>query len=194
MLCTLEDRDADCARAEVHASSAAVQGITRACLRYAEAVQAGRMGRAEDAASEAETATAEMAAMHHNGLFAALALRLVAEAAMRDGWGEPVAWLQQTGPFFRASGHPAVADACERLLRRQTERLAAGLTVREAEVLRLVAAGMTNRGIAADLYLSERPLRGTCPTSSPSSGPAAARRPAPSRPAKASPSTTGLDR
>jgi len=35
------------------------------------------------------------------------------------------------------------------------KRLAGGLTEREAEVLRLVARGKTNRAIAADLVLSE---------------------------------------
>jgi len=144
------------ARAAVRASSAAVQGITRACLRYAEAVEAGRSGRIEQAAAAARIATADMAAMHHNGLFAALALRLTAEAALRDGWGEPVGWLQQSRAFFRSSGHPAVADACDRMLRRHPVRLPGGLTAREAEVLRLVAAGRTNRAIAAELYLSEK--------------------------------------
>jgi DNA-binding NarL/FixJ family response regulator len=33
-----------------------------------------------------------------------------------------------------------------------------GLTPRELEVLRLVAAGQTNRGIAAELVLSERTI------------------------------------
>jgi DNA-binding NarL/FixJ family response regulator len=33
---------------------------------------------------------------------------------------------------------------------------AGGLTARELQVLRLVAAGQTNRSIAADLFLSER--------------------------------------
>ena len=52
-------------------------------------------------------------------------------------------------------GFPAVADACDRLLRRCT-RLPGGLTEREAEVLRLVAAGESNRRIAAALQLSEK--------------------------------------
>jgi len=158
LVCTLENRHGDQARAEVRTSSAAVQGITRACLRYAEAVESGRAGRLEQAESAAAIATAEMAAMRHNDLFAALALRLTAEAALRDGWGEPIGWLQQTRSFFRSSGHTAVADACERLLKRQPVRLPGGLTEREAEVLRLVAAGKTNRAIAAELYLSEKTI------------------------------------
>ena len=48
-------------------------------------------------------------------------------------------------------------------------RAAAGLTLREHEVLRLVGTGATNRAIAATLFLSEKPWPGTWPTSSPSS-------------------------
>ena len=39
---------------------------------------------------------------------------------------------------------------------RATPARAGGLTAREVEVLRLVAAGQTNRAIAADLFLSEK--------------------------------------
>jgi DNA-binding NarL/FixJ family response regulator len=44
----------------------------------------------------------------------------------------------------------------EALARKPADRAAGGLTARELQVLRLVAAGKTNRSIAADLFLSER--------------------------------------
>jgi len=44
----------------------------------------------------------------------------------------------------------------EELSRKGTARAAEGLTAREVEVLCLVAAGKTNRAIAADLFLSEK--------------------------------------
>jgi len=44
----------------------------------------------------------------------------------------------------------------EALTREPAARSAGGLTAREVQVLRLVAAGQTNRAIAADLFLSER--------------------------------------
>lgn len=40
--------------------------------------------------------------------------------------------------------------------RRARDDTAGGLTAREVEVLRLVATGMTNRAIAADLVISEK--------------------------------------
>jgi DNA-binding CsgD family transcriptional regulator len=44
----------------------------------------------------------------------------------------------------------------EALSRKAPARAAGGLTAREVEVLRLVAAGKTNRAVAADLFLSEK--------------------------------------
>jgi DNA-binding NarL/FixJ family response regulator len=53
------------------------------------------------------------------------------------------------------TGHRAAPDTFPPQKSRRA-RLAGGLTEREAEVLRLVAQGMTDKMIAADLHLSEK--------------------------------------
>jgi DNA-binding CsgD family transcriptional regulator len=57
---------------------------------------------------------------------------------------------------FRQLGATPDVIRVEALLRGAAPPVAGGLTAREVEVLRLVAAGKTNRAIAADLFLSER--------------------------------------
>ena len=57
---------------------------------------------------------------------------------------------------FRQLGAMPDVIQVEALVREAAPRAAGGLTAREVEVLRLVAAGKTNRAIAADLFLSER--------------------------------------
>jgi DNA-binding CsgD family transcriptional regulator len=57
--------------------------------------------------------------------------------------------------FQRLGAGPDLARV-EALSRQATRRAASGLTAREVEVLRLVAAGKTNRAIAADLVISEK--------------------------------------
>jgi DNA-binding CsgD family transcriptional regulator len=57
---------------------------------------------------------------------------------------------------FAQLGAVPAATRTRELLRRGRARDAAGLSARELEVLRLVAAGKTNHAIAAELFLSER--------------------------------------
>jgi DNA-binding CsgD family transcriptional regulator len=135
-----------------------------------DAVVAGRSGdaqRANDLARESLRMSAErpdMASAHYIRI-------LVADAAARDGWGDPVPWLRQSEAFFAARGYDRVAHRCRSLLGRAgapvprpargstpvPEHLRAlGVTSREMDVLLLVAQGLTNRQIAEELYLSPK--------------------------------------
>ncbi len=95
----------------------------------------------------------------------------MAEAAIADGWGTPVEWLRRSEEYFHSGGVTAVAGACRALMRRAGVRVtqrrpgvdnipsplrAAGVTVREYEVLRLLARRLGNREIATRLHLSPR--------------------------------------
>ncbi len=64
--------------------------------------------------------------------------------------------LESARAVFRELGAAPAADEVEQLLR--PDRLPAGLTAREVEVLRLVASGRGNAQIAADLVLSEKTI------------------------------------
>ncbi|MET8764724.1 AAA family ATPase [Lentzea sp. NPDC004782] len=140
----------------------------RQFLLLAEAVLAGRHGRH----AEAVEAVAEHSRVAEPfALARRLGLRLVAEAALTDGWGDPASWLREAEEYFHIGQMSAVTNACRTLLRRAgwtasqrrhgTSDVPArlrvlGITARENEVLRLLAERLGNTEIARRLYISPR--------------------------------------
>jgi DNA-binding CsgD family transcriptional regulator len=135
---------------------------------FADAVLAGRAGKAAEAASrvgEAIHLAAPYPTARHIGL------RLVSEAAITDGWGTPTAWLRDAEEYFHDCEILAVASTCRTLLRRSGVPLsqrregvkaippslrAVHVTVREYEILLLLVDRLSNREIAMRLHLSPR--------------------------------------
>ncbi len=153
-----------------HARAAgAAMGWNSGYLSYAQAVLEGRAGRRERArglAEEGSTLLAPYAPWWNH-----LARRLVAQAALRDGWGHPAAWLREAAAEFQASGHARPASACRGILRRAGERVPRsgrgsaqvpaqmrrlGVTSREMDVFLLVARGFSNAEIARRLFISPK--------------------------------------
>jgi DNA-binding CsgD family transcriptional regulator len=169
LLGALLDRDADEAAARVRAAHGTRHLVVAALLGYADAILAGRRGRPGDAEAEFAAADRQMGPLM--AWYRQYARRLAAEAALADGWGEPVAWLREAAGYFAARGDDRVAASCRGLLRRAGEPVprhraghgelpgrlrALGVTEREADVLRLAAQGLGNREIAERMFLSPR--------------------------------------
>lgn len=162
------DGDIKGAIADATAAGAAT-GWNRGLIAYAEAVEAGHAGqrdRATALASEASDCFAPYAPWWNH-----LAQRLVAPAALADGWGDPVTWMREAAAGFEASGHERLAAACRGLLRKagarvprtgrgvasvppQMRRL--GVTSREMDVFLLVAQGFSNAEIGQRLFISPK--------------------------------------
>ena len=71
-------------------------------LELADAVECGRCGDSTTATELASTADAALSAVDEcMAGYHQLVRRLVAEAALADGWGEPILWLTDAAEFFQ---------------------------------------------------------------------------------------------
>ena len=152
----------------VTATAASGMRWNKQYVQLAHAVLLGRDGQVE-AANAAVLAAVDTASLYP--MASQLGLRLVAEPAHADGWGEPVGWLRQAEEYFHNADIPAVASACRGLLRQfgatvpqrrsGSEHVPAslrqlGVTAREYEVCRLLLDRIGNKAIAARLHISPR--------------------------------------
>lgn len=153
---------------KVRVAPASAMRWNRQFVLLADAVLLGRSGRPDEAMARF-TEAAQAAAIYP--MARNLGLRLVAEPAHLDGWGDPRSWLAEAEDYFHTAGIPAVASACRALLRRvggpvrqwraDTHRVPAqlrqlGVTTREFEVLELLVLHLTNKAIASRLHISPR--------------------------------------
>ena len=129
--------------------------LNRGLIAFAQAVLEGRSGRP----GRADAIIAGHATAFANcETWADLARFIAAPRALADGWGEPVRWLTAARARFTSLGLGRLAGRCTELLQDASPNPWAGqgVTDREADVLRLVIAGLANKEIAAALRLSPR--------------------------------------
>jgi len=168
LLQAIFDKDAASALRQAGTAGAAV-GWNQGYLAYAEAVLQGRAGRRQRAAELA--AEGSVLLRPYAPWWNHLARRLAAPAALKDGWGDPAAWMREAAAEFESTGQARLASACRGILRRAGERVPRsgrgvaqvppqmrrlGITSREMDVFLLVAGGHSNSEIAERLFISPK--------------------------------------
>ncbi len=152
----------------VTATAASGMRWNKQFVQMAHAVLLGRDGQ-RDAASAKMAEALETSSLYPRVRH--LGLRLVAEPAHADGWGDPIGWLRQAEEYFHTAQIQPVSSACRSLLRQLgatvsqrrsgTEQVPAdlrrlGITTREYEVCRLLVDRIGNKSIASRLHISPR--------------------------------------
>ena len=160
-------RDDANARDQLRQAPAALRRGNRGALRYADAVAAGRAGRRSEAEAHFDEGDRLLATADW---WRRLLHLVVCPAAVKDGWGDPVATLRGDLAAFEAADDERLARTCRDQLRRAGVRVrrgrgaadvptrlrALGVTSREMDVVLLIAERLSNLEIADRLYLSPR--------------------------------------
>jgi DNA-binding CsgD family transcriptional regulator len=128
-------------------------GAVAAHAQGAVLLSEGNPPAALDALRQAWTAWQELEAPYE-----AARVRVLLGLACRELGDQEGAELELDAArwVFQQLGAASDLARVQALSRKPAPKAAGGLTAREVQLLRLVAAGMTNRAIAAELVLSER--------------------------------------
>ncbi len=167
VLATILRGPQDEVRVEVSAHPAALRRLNDGALRFCDAVATGRAGDRAGAETAYQSGDRLLAPAPWWQRFVRL---LVLEAAVADGWGNPLRQLRADLAVHEAAGDAALARICRGLLRQAgaavprtrgesavpADLKALGVTSRELDVLRLVTEGLGNQAISERLFLSPR--------------------------------------